>query len=507
VLYLARDRFGEKPLYYAWSENTFLFASELKALVCHPSFTRRVDSGALASFLTFNYIQGEKCIFERVTKLPPGNYIKVRVGEEPGRPSSYWRFEDFVQILDRHEVQAGVGVEDIDAALRKAVELRMVADVPIGAFLSGGIDSSLIVAIMQEVSGRRVKTFTLGFNDKHYDEAKYASRVAKHLSTDHHEKYLDGDDCVDAIRRLPKIYDEPFADSSQIPTVLVCEFARKYVTVALSGDGGDEFFGGYNRYMRTDRYWRAIAQTPRLLRLFGAFIIESVESDTWDDVLSASPLGRFTITRGGEKLRKVAQALRARDINELYAGFVENVNGPLDLMIASSSSGFRGALDHWRKLGLSTTEQMMARDITSYLPGDILTKVDRASMSVGLELRVPFLDNEVARLAWLLPLDAKIRDGVGKVALRELLFRRVPSDLFSRPKAGFGAPIGEWLRGPLRDWAEHLLSPALIGERGLKSDVVRRIWSDHQMRKVNAQHVLWCVLMYQAWYDEYINVS
>jgi asparagine synthase (glutamine-hydrolysing) len=508
-LWLARDRFGEKPLYYAWHNGTLLFGSELKALVAHPSFRKEVDRESLAQFMRFNYVPWPLCIFKDAWKLGPGYYLRVKPGVPPGAPQPYWSFADMVtkrRVLDIDPRDPAID-DAVDQSLRRAVSMRMVADVPLGVFLSGGIDSSIVVAMMQAQSTRPVKTFTIGFWEAGYNEAEDAAKVARHLGTEHHDLYLSSRECIDTIARLPDIYDEPFADSSQIPTTLVSEFTRKHVTVALSGDGGDEIFAGYNRYTWSARIWSKLGKLPRVLRLRIASLIRSTSPAKWDQLFQIGnpwlPF-RLRVRGGGEKLHKLATAMDAATPRDLYRGLVSQWHHPEEVLLDCRDTDFLQKYFDVLPKGLDSVEEMMLLDSVTYLPSDILCKVDRASMSCGLETRAPFLDNELADLAWRLPLPAKINGGVGKAPLRRVLQRYVPQELFERPKTGFGIPIGDWLRGPMRDWAEEMLSEQKLLDGGyFNPEVVRKQWSEHLSGRFNRQHSLWSVLMFQSWLTKY----
>lgn len=504
-LALARDRFGEKPLYYAWHNGVFLFGSELKALMQHPAFRRDVSPGALSGLVNFGYIGNPHCIFEGAQKLRPGHLLVVRAGNEPGEPEAFWRPEDMLAGRGRVSATANPTemIEELDRLARRAVKQRMVADVPLGAFLSGGIDSSTVVALMQAQSTRPVKTFTIGFWESDYNEAKDAAKVARHLQTEHHEFYLSSRECVDTILRLPEIYDEPFADSSQIPTTLVSEFTRRHVTVALSGDSGDEFFGGYNRYFWAQRLWKRFHTFPIGMRILGRDLIHSVRPQTWERVVSAANHvvpSRYRVRAGGDKLYKLARILDAKTLEAIYRDLVSNAQWTRDVLARGDSTPDPFA--RWEETGksLGDIERMMLLDQMTYMTDDILCKVDRASMSTGLEARVPFLDTALTDFAWSLPIEMKVRGGVGKWPLRQVLKRYVPEDLFERPKMGFGIPVGDWLRGPLREWAEDLLRPTrAIEDDWFNRKVVGEAWAAHLSRRRNMTPQLWPVLMFLAW--------
>lgn len=508
VLSLARDRLGEKPLYYGWHDGVFLFGSELKAMRHHPAFRAELDPEALTLFMRFNYVPAPFCIFKGVRKLEPGHLLQVSSSRPSATPRPYWTLRSVVE--NRRPLQLDPRdpalVDLLESKLSEAVRLRMVADVPLGAFLSGGIDSSTVVALMQKHSRRPVKSFTIGFLKSDYDEAQDASAVARHLGTEHHELYLGTSECLEIIARLPRIYDEPFADSSQIPTTLVSEFTRRHVTVALSGDGGDELFGGYNRYFWSARMWPLLKRFPEGMRRRIGALLQRASPAQWDRVFHLTDWmmpDAMRVRGGGEKLHKLALAMGSHTPDDLYRCLVSQWQSPAEVLTSggepptaiNSPTAVPGQL-HF-------VERMMFLDAVTYLPDDILCKVDRASMSASLEARVPYLDNDVVELAWQMPLAAKVHRGVGKWPLRQLLKRYVPEELFERPKAGFGIPIGDWLRGPLRPWAEELLSEERLRRTGhFNIALVRAKWSEHQSGRLNNQHALWSVLMFQAWLAE-----
>jgi asparagine synthase (glutamine-hydrolysing) len=510
-LILARDRIGEKPLYYGWQgagqEAAFLFGSELKALARHPSFVGEIDRHALSLFMRHNYVPAPHSIYEGLRKLTPGTWLTLAQGSKEPEIRAYWSGAEIARagIANPLQLPPPKVVDELEKLLLDAVGQQMMADVPLGAFLSGGVDSSTIVALMQAQSARPVRTFTIAFREKAYNEANHAKSVALYLGTDHTELYVTPEETRSVIPLLPVIYDEPFADSSQVPTRLVSELARQHVTVSLSGDAGDELFGGYNRYILTHRMWRKLAAVPRPLRGALAEVLTSVSAGTWNRILGAvQPLlpARARQVLLGDKIHKGAAVLASRSADELYLGLTSLWRDPASVVLGGKEpptllTGHMPLLD-----GLSQIERMMAFDMLTYLPDDILAKVDRAAMSVSLETRVPFLDHRVVEFAWRLPLDYKLRGGETKWALRQVLYRYVPKEFIERPKMGFGIPIGDWLRGPLRDWAEALLSPARLASEGyLRPEPIRRIWADHLKGSVNMQYLLWCVLMFQAWLD------
>jgi asparagine synthase (glutamine-hydrolysing) len=500
-LTIARDRLGEKPLYYGHAGGTFIFGSELKALTSHPKFRRDVDREALTLFLRYSYVPTPRSIWKGVYKLPPAHFLVIdEKGVPQGKPTPYW---DYRAIAEKATSQPLVDtpelVDRLESLLKDAVARRMEADVPLGAFLSGGIDSSLIVSLMQAQSSRPVKTFTIGFGDEAYDEAPYAHRVAAHLKTDHTEWRIEASDILDVIPRLPTMYDEPFADSSQIPTHLVSALTRRHVTVSLSGDGGDELFGGYNRYVTGLKTFRMGRRLGPARDLAAGFLKSRAGIATLTTAMKFAPANRRHLNLV-DRLPKVGYALQAKSPQALYRRLVSLMTDPAQLIIGGSEPSDAGipavTLDDIR-------HEMMYLDTITYLPDDILAKVDRASMAVGLEARVPFLDHRVVELAWQLPLSAKFRDGKGKHILREILYRYVPRTLIERPKVGFGVPISRWLNAEMRDWAEDMLD-----ERTLRSDGffdatrVRQLWNA-QLHTGGLHFQIWNILMAQAWLREH----
>jgi len=507
TLYLARDRLGKKPLYYGWAGNVFLFASELKALRAHPAFEGEIDPGAVALLLRHNYIPHPYSIYRGIRSLAPATVLamsnSVRAGELP-RAVPYWSHKLVAeQGLERPVREAAEALEQLEALLRDAVKLRMIADVPLGALLSGGIDSSLVVALMQAQSTRPVMTFSIGFREEGFDEAPHARAVAAHLGTDHTELYVTPAEARDVIPLLPEIYDEPFADASQIPTFLVSKLARSRVTVALSGDGGDELFGGYAAYLSNLRFWRRYGKVPLSLRRLMAGAARSLSPETWDGIFAR--LASFVPAAGrrpsaGLRLHRLAAALTEESEETVYCSLMSHWQPPLSPLagVEEPLTAFR---DPERRAVLpGFAERMMYLDLISYLPDDILVKVDRASMAVSLEARCPLLDYRVAELAWRLPLELKIRDGKGKWILRQLLHRYVPQELVERPKAGFAPPVGAWIRGPLRDWAEELIRPARLLSEGLLDPApIHAVWKQHVRGHYDWGMLLWPVLVFQAW--------
>ncbi len=502
TLELTVDRFGEKPLYYGWSNGHFLFGSELKSLRANPAWDGAVDRNAISLLLRHVYIPAPHCIYRNISKIEPGEIIRLDVPGGQRKSYRYWSTEEAVERSLRSPIH-GSDVETVDefeALLSDAVGLRMEADVPLGAFLSGGFDSTAIVTMMQRQSSRPVRTFTIGFPDRSYNEAPFAKEVARHLGTDHTELYVTPKEAMDIIPRLPTIYDEPFADSSQIPTFLVSQMARTHVTVALSGDAGDELFGGYQRYFVSQRIIPDIARLPLGLRRFAARIIEKVGAQRWNSLYQILTLGRGKMVVGDRAL-KLASLIQEATSLDGYRNLISSWDHPLSVLVNAQEYVLRFDDPIVAKMGF--VEQMMYLDLITYLPGDILTKVDRASMAVSLEARVPFLDPRIVEFAWRLPLSRKVSNGTGKRIIRDLVYRHVPRQIMDRPKMGFGMPVESWLRGPLREWAESLLSPDHIRGSGyFDPTVVSAVWNRHLTGQRNEQARLWPILMFEAWLRE-----
>ncbi len=508
VLHLGRDRLGEKPLYYGCFGQTFLFASELKALKTHPAFQAQINRDALALFLRYNCVPAPYSIYQGIFKLPPGTVLTWNGKETHPTPVPYWSAKEVAQL---GTAQPWLGSESeaitqLEALLRDAIQLRMVADVPLGAFLSGGIDSSTVVALMQAQSSQPVKTFTIGFYEDAYNEAQYAKAVAQHLGTDHTELYVTPEEALAVIPKLPSLYDEPFSDDSQIPTFLVSQLARQHVTVSLSGDGGDELFGGYNRYFWGRRIWQKIGWLPQRLRQTAAHTLTWLSPQAWDrgfTQLGAFLPTQFKVPTPGDDLHKLAGILAVPNPEAMYTDLVSHWKDP-EAIVIGGVEAVTALSDrkNWARLP-DFTQRMMYLDAITYLPDDILVKVDRASMGVSLEARVPYLDHRVVELAWRMPLSLKIRGLQGKWLLRQVLYRYVPQSLIERPKAGFGMPIERWLRGPLRDWAESLLDERRLRDEGFfHPQPIRQKWVEHLSGERNWQYDLWDVLMFQAWLEE-----
>lgn len=502
TLTLIRDRLGIKPLYWAKFGSLFLFGSELKSLRAYPSWTPRTNRAALASFMRHNYIPAPHTIYEGVNKLEQGTILTLPWQGEP-RIERFWDARQVAAAGQANLYRASDAelTDRLEDLLRDAVKRRMVADVPVGAFLSGGIDSSVVAALMKAANAGPVRTYTIGFEHSGYDEATHAAAVAKHLGTEHTEMIVSPQDALDVIPHLADYYDEPFADSSQIPTYLVSAMTRQHVTVALSGDGGDELFGGYTRYQYAERL-RKLSLLPQPVRGALSRIIRVLPPDRWEQLLSVIPASKRP-GQIGEKLHKFANILPIDNETELYRQLVTHWEPSQIVLEAQEVKGI--LWDPKVDAEFPTLlERMQFLDLVTYLPDDILTKVDRASMAVALEARVPLIDHRVVEFAWRLPLEAKIRGGVTKWLLRQVLYKSVPQALVDRPKMGFAVPLGDWLRGPLRDWAENLLDDSRLRAAGFfDADIVRRMWGDHVSGKANHQYKLWNVLMFEAWRDRW----
>lgn len=510
-LWLARDRLGEKPLYYGWQGSgaaaTFLFGSELRALRSHPVFSASIDREALALYMRHSAVPGCHAIHQGIHKLAPGSLLSLSLDKPAPAIQCWWSGAAVAErgVAEPFDGTDTEAVDTLEALLTRAVGQQMVADVPLGAFLSGGVDSSTVVALMQAQSSRPVRTCSIGFREAGYDEAAHAKAVARHLGTEHTELYVTAAQAQAVVARLPAIYDEPFADPSQIPTFLVSELARRDVTVSLSGDGGDELFAGYNRHRLTADWWPSLSALPTPLRRAAAWAALKIAPGTLDRLAHGLRLGQGD-ARLGEKLHKAAGLATSRSVDDLYLGLISQWSDPASVVIGATE-----ACDPlgrpWPELaGLSDVQRMMALDMLGYLPDDILAKVDRAAMAVSLETRVPLLDPDVVAFAWRLPMSMKLRrEGrrtTTKWALRQVLYRHVPRALIERPKMGFGVPIGAWLRGPLREWAEALLEPSRLRREGFFEPApVRHAWDEHLGGRRDRQYPLWCVLMFQAWLE------
>ena len=494
TLTLVRDAVGIKPLYYGWLDGRFLFGSELKALRAHPQFAPQIDREALSSFLHYCYVPAPHTIYRGISKLPAGTWLTVSAEKacQTPQPVAWWSMAEAAERGLRKPFSGSddEAIEELDSRLPDSVALRMLADVPVGAFLSGGIDSSVVAALMQAQNTRPIRTFSIGFQEQGYDEAPHARRVAAHLGTDHTECYVTPAEAREVIPQLPALFDEPFADSSQIPTFLVCQIARRDVTVCLSGDGGDELFCGYDRYAHLERLWQKVAWCPQPIR-----------RATGTTALIASGL-LLPGVRGKQRLAMIGQLLTARDGIDAYTRFNSHWRDHRALVIGGRHPQFARPPQAFFETRMHLRQQMTFIDAVTYLPEDILVKVDRASMGVGLEARVPLLDRRVVEFAWRLPMSMKIRGGETKWLLRRVLDRYVPRPLIERPKMGFGVPIDSWLRGPLRDWAESLLDEKRLAAEGyFHPGPIRRKWKEHLSGRADWHYLLWDILMFQAWLE------
>jgi asparagine synthase (glutamine-hydrolysing) len=551
TLHLARDRFGEKPLYYGWIDNTnsteqsFVFGSELKALRAYPGFANKVSPEALALYMRFTYVPAPYSIYQNIFKLEPGCMLSLKtkinlysvqgcklpaashvpnVLSAPLRPPAvqgslhmhrWWSLASVVEVGAKKQISsAEEAIISLEQLLNDAVRSQSLADVPLGAFLSGGVDSSCIVALMQAQSSKPVKTFTVGFEEAGFDESPHARAVASYLGTDHNEFFVSAKQAQEVIAELPTIYDEPFADSSQVPTHLVCKAARQQVTVALSGDAGDELFGGYNRYFWGPRIWSRLALLPYPARQALGAAIKSVPTGGWDALsrpVNAMLTGSKNFFLAGDRAHKLAARLGGvHNLDDFYNSLVSEWQDPAKVV---KGTGWEIGVslqmpattlnDPLPAVGAEQHQlRMMYRDTMTYLPDDILCKVDRAAMANSLETRAPFLDHRVAELAWRLPLNMKIRNGQGKWALRQVLYKYIPKELIDRPKAGFAIPVGQWLRGPLRDWAEALLDEKRLEVEGyFYPKPIRDKWLQHLTGRFDHTPSLWTVLMFQSWLE------
>lgn len=515
ILQLVRDRFGEKPLYYGWVGGDFVYGSELKSLRAHPDFDNAIDRQALGLLASRTYIPAPRSIFQKVFKLEPGCILSITPeaartplseAPRPGDPANgcrierYWNYRDVVgqglrePISDEREA-----LEQLDQVLSDAIKGQSVADVPVGTFLSGGIDSSTVVALYQKHATTPVRTFSMGFAEAGFNEADYAKAVAAHFGTEHNERYVTVAETRDVIPLLPQMYDEPFADSSQIPTHLVSKFAREQVTVALSGDGGDEMFGGYNRYLSAAKIWGLLSRLPAPVRGGIGRSLSALPPSAWNRLATALP-GERPSHFGGKVQKGFRTMASANDLADVFTSFLDEWSGEPSPVIGADPGIGSSGYDLDIGAPAPDATRMMYCDAVTYLPDDILCKVDRASMAVSLETRVPFLDHRVAALAARIPVAMNIDGGTGKQMLRKLLYRVAPRALFERPKAGFGVPVGAWLRGPLRDWAEDLLDARRMEEDGYFDTArVRRRWAEHLSGTQEATPALWAILMFQAW--------
>ena len=501
-LILARDRIGEKPLYYGWQNNTFLFASELKAIKEHPNFDNEINENIIPLYLKYNYIPEPYSIYKNIYKLKPGSFITILCNNKSKNieEKDYWSLINNSYSNNISKITDREAINEFEILIQNSVSKQKLSDVPIGSFLSGGIDSSLITAIMQSQSRNPINTFTIGFNDKNYDESYYANKIAKHLGTNHNQWIVEPTDVFSMIPSLSEIYDEPFADSSQIPTYLVSKFAKKKVTVCLSGDAGDELFGGYNRYIWLSK----IHSIPIPIRNILSFSINRLSPTVWSKILNSfNPITpkKFKINMPGDRLHKLGNLLKTSSYEDTYNNFVSTWNNPKDVLI--NNKLLTGSESYWKDFDFIKDHKMrmMILDILNYLPNDILCKLDRAAMSNSLETRVPFLDINVINFSMNLPLNMKIRNNKGKWIVRKLLNKYVPKKLFDRPKMGFGIPIDNWLRHDLKEWASDLINQ----KNGINHDyfdrnTIKMMWNEHLSGKNNWQYHLWNILSFDSWY-------
>ncbi len=503
-LYLARDRIGEKPMYYGVLKSSFVFGSQLKALSVHPCWQGNIDRDALSLFMKYGYVPAPFSIYDGIRKLPQAHFIVVsNGGRSISEPKCYWDEDSSTENTKSHNYDSVQSVTDnLESLLHDSVMRRMEADVPLGAFLSGGIDSTMVVALMQSISKNPIKTFSIGFDEECYDEARHARRIAKYLGTEHYELYVSPEDTLSVLPKLSGIYDEPFADQSQIPTFIVSELAKTKVTVSLSGDGGDELFYGYSRYIQAHSWWRKLRLIPLPIRKLISYITICIPSGFWNRLLSLLP-PKFSIKHLRDRILKFTRLVDAPDWLTFYDRVITQGNYPNPLVLnACNDNNFLNRYKH-KIGGLSIPEKMMYLDKMIYLPDDILAKVDRASMAVSLEARVPFLDHRIVEFASQIPFKYKFRDSQGKWILRHLLYRYVPESLVDRPKMGFGVPIEDWLKGPLSDWADDLLDEETLNKQGFfDSALVRKMWGEHKEGKRRWHVQLWRLLVFQMWFIE-----
>jgi asparagine synthase (glutamine-hydrolysing) len=510
TLTLCRDRFGEKPLFYGWCNQDLVFASELKALAAHPDWAPSLDRAALTAFMRYSYVPAPATIWRGIRKLPPASFVTFQADAAPGtlpQPQAYWSLRK--QVVAAQDVRINdeqEAVSELERLLSVAVKRQCLSDVPLGAFLSGGIDSSTIVALMQAQAGQPVRTFSIGFAEGAYNEAVEARKVASHLGTAHTELYVDAKTALDVIPKLPRMYDEPFADSSQVPTHLVAQLARQHVTVALSGDAGDELFGGYNRHVWGGALNGRLSRLPAPLRKAIGSLLGAIAPEPAGTIANAlQPLlpARFKVRHAGDQIAKLARLVGADTFDQMYRALCSIDGDPSQTVVGGTEEGSWAAGEMAQiDAPIDPLDRMTLADSLSYLTDDILQKVDRAAMAVALETRVPFLDKDVVEFAARVPPSMKVRDSSGKWLVRQVLDRHVPRALIDRPKTGFSIPLDDWLRGPLRSWAGDLLSPARLGRQGLfEPKRVARMFDEHTSRQKNHAYWLWNVLMAEAWAD------
>ena len=504
---LARDRMGEKPLYYGIQKGSLFFGSDLSAIVRHKDFCAEVDNDSISSLLKYNYIPTPYSIYKDINKLDAGSFLTIgfrdkgQIIDEDVSVKKYWCMRDILQknFLSREKIPGNELINQLEQLLLKSVEKQMISDVPIGVSLSGGIDSTVVCTLMQSLSDQSISSFSIGFDDEDYNEANHAKEIAKYLGTNHHELYISHKEAIEVIPKLHEMYSEPFADASQIPTYLVSKLARSHVTVSLTGDGGDELFGGYNRYSHGEKFLPIIDKIPMSLRRFFSKYLANINQQNANN-LSRKITGLLPYRLPYDKLRKIGELLPLRSDDEVYTSLVSICKNPSAIVKNSVEHSQKFSFNHANNNIIDIAHKMMYQDSITYLPDDILVKVDRAAMAVSLETRVPFLDPDLIEFAWSLPLDQKIRNTKGKWILRELLKRHIPKELIERPKMGFAIPVGDWIRGPLRDWAESLLDKNKLHEEGFfVASKVREKFDDHVSGKRDLQHELWGILMFQNW--------
>jgi len=511
-LTLVRDRMGEKPLYFGWqgknSNKAFIFASELKALKVHSNFEKEISRDALALQLQFNCIPAPYSIYKNIYKLLPGHYLQLKKTDLEKnllpKSKSYWSLKEtaILGLKNLKPINIQIIKDELEVILKNTIKQQMISDVPLGTFLSGGVDSSLVAALMQSQSSQPIKTFTVGFNEEIYNEAQDAKKVANFLGTDHTEIYISEKQALDVVPKLPKIYDEPFSDSSQIPTYLVSELAKQKVTVSLTGDGGDEIFCGYNRYVMSKKWWNKICLIPLPLRIFLADRIIAFNPDNWN-YLSKIFMSSKNKNNLSHLMYKFSKVLRCKTLDGVYIKLVSHIDNPTKFVLDSNNVDTRLSNYSFELNQFDDQQKMMIFDGLTYLPDDILVKVDRASMASSLETRAPFLDHRVIEFSWQIDQSLKLRNGQGKWILRQILNKYLPKNLIERPKKGFGVPLDSWLRGSLRDWAENLLDQKKLQEQGyFNSKLIRDKWTEHLSNKRDWQHDLWNILMFQAWMDQ-----
>lgn len=513
-LILARDRLGEKPLYYGWSQESFIFASELKALKKFPNFSNKINKESLVSFLRFNYVPGPESIYENIYKLEPGTFLKLSNTSLLSKnliSENFWSLEKVISNSRKNQFSSfDTTKHEIKSSLENAVKSQMISDVPLGVFLSGGIDSSLITAISQFQSNKPIQTFTVGFEDQNFDESKYAKQISDYLKTEHNELIVDEKQVIELIDEIPFIYDEPFADSSQLPTHLICKAAKTKVTVALSGDGGDEIFGGYNRYFLAPKIWSNLKYIPKPVRTSIGDAALNISQHSWNKFSKFSSIfPSMNIDNFGEKVHKLGHRLKSiNSFDDLYMSLIaqwsapENLVRDIDFMPKTKIDRLIQGESKYIE-SLDDVSKMMAIDSLTYLPDDILCKVDRAAMSISLETRAPFLDHELIECAWRVPHNLKVNSSSGKLILKNILYDYIPEKLFDRPKSGFGIPIGQWIKGPMRDWAESLINERRLEIEGnFHPQPIAKIWNEHISGQRDWTHQLWSILMFQLWFEQ-----